>query len=177
MPGPRIAITMGDAAGVGPEIIMKSLGHRDLYTRCRPLVIGDAERLRADGRIVGSDLAVSSIANREPDLAHLGERPGTVDCIDLALIPPDLPWGKLSAVAGNAAFRYIQTATELAMAGKVSAICTAPINKEALHPAGPTFPPPPEPLAPLTRAPPVPTRLTPPHPTDDLVTPHLARPS
>src|SRR5258708_36818645 len=110
MPGPRIAITMGDAAGVGPEIIMKSLGHRDLYARCRPLVIGDAERLRAAGRLVGSDLAVTSIANHEPDLAHVGERPGTVDCIDLALIPADLPWGKLSPVAGAAAFPSLNTA-------------------------------------------------------------------
>src|SRR6266700_3198182 len=123
MSRPRIAITMGDAAGVGPEIIMKSLGHRDLYARCRPLVIGDAERLRAAGRLVGSDLQVSAISDSEQALAHAGDQPGTVDCIDLALIPPDLPWGKLSAVAGDAAFRYIQTATQLAMAGKVAAIC------------------------------------------------------
>src|SRR5258706_16394963 len=100
MPRPRIAITMGDAAGVGPEIIMKSLGHRDLYDRCRPIVIGDTERLRAAGRLVGSQLQVASIANHNPDLSHAGDRPGMVDCIDLALIPPDLPWGKLSAVAG-----------------------------------------------------------------------------
>src|ERR1700722_17332668 len=104
MPGPRIAITMGDAAGVGPEIIMKSLGHRDLYARCPPIVIGAAERLRAAGRLVGSELQVVAVANG--DLANAGERPGTVDCIDLALIPPDLPWGKLSALAGDAAFRY-----------------------------------------------------------------------
>src|ERR1051326_1409057 len=103
---PRIAITMGDAAGVGPEIIMKSLGHRDLYARCRPLVIGDAERLRAAGRLVGSELTVAAIANSEQALANAGERPGAVDCIDLGLIPPDLPWGKLSAVAGDASFRY-----------------------------------------------------------------------
>src|SRR6476661_4208336 len=102
MPGPRIAITMGDAAGVGPEIIMKSLRHRDLYARCRPVVDGDA------GRVVRTELQVASIENREADLAHVGERPGTVDCIDLALIPTDLPWGKLSALAGDAAFRYIQ---------------------------------------------------------------------
>ena len=55
---------------------------------------------------------------------------------DLALIPPDLPWGKLSALAGDAAFQYIRAATELAVAGKVAAICTAPMNKEALHAGG-----------------------------------------
>ena len=55
---PIIAMTMGDAAGVGPEVIMKSLAHSELYTQCRPLVIGDADRLREAGRIVGSSLEV-----------------------------------------------------------------------------------------------------------------------
>jgi len=173
MPGPRIAITMGDAAGVGPEIIMKSLGHRDLYARCRPVVIGDAGRLRAAGRIVGSELQVASIENREPDLAHVGERPGTVDCIDLALIPTDLPWGKLSALAGDAAFRYIQAATELAMAGKVAAICTAPINKEALHAGGHVYPGHTELLAELTGTPEVSMMLTAPNLRVIHVTTHM----
>ena len=56
---PIIAITMGDAAGVGPEVVMKSLGAADLYERCRPLVIGDAGRLREAGALVGSSLAVN----------------------------------------------------------------------------------------------------------------------
>ena len=55
---PLVAITMGDAAGIGAEIIMKCLGHAEVSARCRPLVIGEAERLRAAGRIVGSSLAV-----------------------------------------------------------------------------------------------------------------------
>jgi len=160
MPGPRIAITMGDAAGVGPEIIMKSLGHRDLYARCRPIVIGDAERLRAAGLIVRSELQVAAIAGSEPDFVQAGKRPGTVDCIDLGLIPADLAWGKLSAVAGDAAFRYIQTATELAMAGKVAAICTAPLNKEALHAGGHMYPGHTELLAALTGTPEVSMMLT-----------------
>ena len=55
---PLIAITMGDAAGIGAEVIMKNLGHAEIYRWCRPLVIGDAERLRAAGRVVGSSLTV-----------------------------------------------------------------------------------------------------------------------
>ena len=55
---PLIAITMGDAAGIGAEVIMKSLGHAEIYRWCRPLVIGDADRLRAAGRVVGSSLTV-----------------------------------------------------------------------------------------------------------------------
>src|SRR4051812_144578 len=100
MPRPVIAITMGDAAGVGPEIIMKSLAHAELYERCRPIVVGDANRLRQAGAIVGSALAVRSLSTIE----EMHGTPGSVDCIDLHLIPDDLPWGKLSPVAGNAAY-------------------------------------------------------------------------
>ena len=143
---PLIAITMGDATGVGPEVIMKSLAHADLYERCRPLVIGDAERLRQAGAIVGVALDVRSIETPEA-----GEfRSGIVDCLDLKLIPPGLPFGKLSPVAGDAAYQYLRVATELAVAGKVAAICTAPLNKEALHAGGHKFPGHTEMLAALT---------------------------
>src|SRR5215210_3754986 len=101
MERPRIAITMGDAAGVGPEIIMKTFAHREVFERCRPLVIGDAERLRQAGEIVHSELDVRAIA--EPSEATYQH--GAADCIDLGLIPADLPWGKLSSVAGDAAFQ------------------------------------------------------------------------
>jgi 4-hydroxythreonine-4-phosphate dehydrogenase len=66
--------------------------------------------------------------------------PGTVDCIDLGLIPPDLSWGRLSSQAGEAAYQYLAVAARLALDGKVAAICTAPLNKEALHASGHRFP-------------------------------------
>ena len=131
-------MTMGDAAGVGPEVIMKSLDHPELYEQCRPLVIGDAARLTEAGRIVSSPLQVHGISINELDKALY--KHGTVDCVDLKLIPSGLPWGKLSAVAGDAAFRFIETAAQLAIAKKVAAICTAPLNKEALHAGGHHFP-------------------------------------
>ncbi|MBV9127302.1 MAG: 4-hydroxythreonine-4-phosphate dehydrogenase PdxA [Verrucomicrobia bacterium] len=143
---PVVGITMGDAAGVGPEIIMKSLAHADIYERCRPLVIGDADRLRAAGEIVGTKLEVNAIDT--PAAAKY--TPGTVDCIDLKLIPHDLPWGKLSPIAGNAAFQYIKRAVELALADEIDAICTAPLNKEALHAGGHKYPGHTEMLAQLT---------------------------
>ena len=149
MSRPTVAITMGDAAGVGPEIIMKSLAHPDVYDRCRPVVVGDAGRLRQAGTIVGAELEVRSL----DDIADAGFTPGRVDCIDLHLIPDDLPWGKLSPVAGDAAYQYIKRATELAVAGKVGAICTAPLNKEALHAGGHNFPGHTEMLAALTGTP------------------------
>jgi len=64
---------------------------------------------------------------------------GIVDCIDLRLIPKDLPWGKLSAVAGDAAYCYVELAAKLAMNQEVAAICTAPLNKEALQAGDITF--------------------------------------
>jgi 4-phospho-D-threonate 3-dehydrogenase / 4-phospho-D-erythronate 3-dehydrogenase len=135
---PIVAITMGDAAGVGPEIIMKSLAHAQVYDRCRPLAIGDAERLSEAGRIIGSRLQVRSLSPDEVEKAAF--TPGIVDCVDLKLIPKGLPWGKLSAQAGDAAFRYVEVAAKLALSGKVAAICTAPLNKEALQLGGHHFP-------------------------------------
>lgn len=131
---PFIAITMGDAAGIGPEVIMKALTHAEARENCFPFVIGDAERLSAAGRIVGSTLRVRSIS--EDDIKEVAYDGDVVNCIDLKLIPRDLPWGKLSPLAGAAAFRFIEMATKLAMSGKIDAICTAPLNKEALHAGG-----------------------------------------
>ena len=144
MKSPRIAITMGDAAGVGPEIVMKSLAHAEVYGFCKPLVIGDAERLREAGRICGSKLKV----------------PSDVECIDLKLIPKDLAWGRLSAAAGEGAFQFVKLAATLAMEGRVEAICTAPLNKEALHAAGHYYPGHTELLAELTGTPEVSMMLT-----------------
>lgn len=154
---PRIAITMGDAAGVGPEIVMKSLAHAEVYAMCRPLVIGDAERLREAGRICGSKL----------------KAPGDVECIDLKLIPKDLPWGKLSAAAGEGAFQFVKLAATLAMEGRVEAICTAPLNKEALHLAGHIYPGHTELLAELTGVPEVSMMLTAPNLRVIHVTAHM----
>jgi 4-hydroxythreonine-4-phosphate dehydrogenase len=146
---PRIAITMGDAAGVGPEVIMKALAHPEAYARCRPLVVGDVRRLVRAGEIVGSRLTVRAIAAS----GDARFEPGTVDCIDLALVPEDAPFGKLSAACGEAAYRFIERAVGLALAGEVEALCTAPINKEALNAAGHHFPGHTELLAQLTDTP------------------------
>jgi 4-hydroxythreonine-4-phosphate dehydrogenase len=145
---PIIALTMGDAAGVGPEIIMKALTHADLYHQCRPVVIGDAARLQLAATIVGASLAIATISAAQ--VADAPYHAGTVNCIDLKLIPADLPWGKLSAIAGDAAFRYMEVAADLAVKGVVQAICTAPLNKEALHAGGHKFPGHTEMLAALT---------------------------
>ncbi len=145
---PIIAITMGDAAGIGPEIIMKSLAHPEVYERCRPLVIGDAQRLAKAGNIAGTHLKVHALTPE--DLGSASYTPGTVDCVDLQLVPADLPWGKVSPIAGDAAFRFIELAAKLAVQRQVAAICTAPINKEALQKGGHKYPGHTEMLASLT---------------------------
>jgi 4-hydroxythreonine-4-phosphate dehydrogenase len=143
---PIIGITMGDAAGIGPEIIMKALADPAVYEQCRPVVIGDAKILERANGIVGTNLTVQVI----DDVAAAAYDHGTVNCLDLDLLPADLPFGRISAQAGDAAFRFLEKAIELAKAGKIDAICTAPLNKEALHKGGHLYPGHTEILAELT---------------------------
>jgi 4-hydroxythreonine-4-phosphate dehydrogenase len=153
---PIVAITMGDAAGVGPEVVVKAMADPQLYESCRPIVVGDAARLRKAIEITGAGLKVNAVSSPE----EAGYRSGVIDCIDLDLIPADLPFGELSPAAGEGAYQFIVTATELAMAGRVHAICTAPLNKEALHAAGHRYPGHTELLAALTGTPEVSMMLT-----------------
>jgi 4-hydroxythreonine-4-phosphate dehydrogenase len=137
---------MGDAAGIGPEVTMKALADQEMYAICRPLVIGDAKILERAAGIVGAPLGVRPIARPAEARSVLG----TVDCIDLDLLPADLPFGQVSAAAGDAAFRFVERAIQLASAGEIDAICTAPLNKEALHKGGHRYPGHTEILADLT---------------------------
>jgi 4-hydroxythreonine-4-phosphate dehydrogenase len=143
---PVIAVTMGDGAGVGPEVVVAALADPDLYKTCRPLVVGDVRRLREAAAILGRDLEIVAV----PSVGDAQSAPGRIDVIDLDLLPPDLAWGELSAAAGDAAFQYVRVACELAMSGEVDAICTAPLNKEALRAGGHPFPGHTELLASLT---------------------------
>lgn len=133
---PIIGITMGDAAGVGPEIIVKSLQHSHVYESCRPVVIGDASMLERALQVTG----VNAVINKVSDPAEGKYELGTIDLIDLGLLPGDLPYGQVSAEAGHAAYMYVKTAVELAQAKQINAICTAPLNKEALHKGGHHYP-------------------------------------
>ncbi len=149
MTRPTIAITMGDPAGIGPEVIMKALGTAQAQALCNTLVIGDAGRLRQAGKIVGSALDVDSLADAKD--ANYGST--NVQCVDLKIVPEDLPFGQMSPVAGEAAYRYIEKAVQVVQAGQAQGICTAPLSKEALHAAGHKYPGHTELLAHLTGTP------------------------
>ncbi|MFC0470936.1 4-hydroxythreonine-4-phosphate dehydrogenase PdxA [Halalkalibacter kiskunsagensis] len=143
---PIIGITMGDAAGIGPEIIVKSLTDKDIYDRCQPVVIGDAKMLERVKPIVNADVEVHVI-NQVSEAKNIF---GIIDVIDLNLLAFDLPFGQVSGEAGNAAYQYIAKAVELAKEKKINAICTAPLNKEAMHKGGHLYPGHTEILADLT---------------------------
>ena len=146
MTPPLVAVTMGDPAGVGPEIIAKTFADPDFHARNRALVVGDAGMLKRAAQLVGLPLEINEIP--EPEDAAF--TPGTADVLQVGELPPDLPFGELDAGAGDAAFRYVEKATGLASAGRVAAIATAPLNKEAMHLAGHGYPGHTEILADLT---------------------------
>ncbi len=149
MTRPTIAITMGDPAGIGPEIIMKALARPEAHELCRPLVIGDAGRLRQAGNIVGAEIAVDALSSA----AEANYSTSAVQCLDLDIVPDDLAFGEMSPLAGEAAYRFIAKAVEVVQAGDAQGICTAPLSKEALHAAGHKFPGHTELLAHLTGTP------------------------
>jgi 4-phospho-D-threonate 3-dehydrogenase / 4-phospho-D-erythronate 3-dehydrogenase len=143
---PLVGITMGDPAGVGPEIILKSLNHNDIYQQCRLFVIGDAKILDRAQQFVNTNLEIVRIQ----DVEEAAYESGKVYCLDMDLVSADLPVGQVSAEAGHAAFEFLRKAIELANEGKIDAICTAPLNKEALHKGGHLYPGHTEILAELT---------------------------
>lgn len=130
---PLLAITSGDPAGIGPEIAAMTLAREDIHRDCRPLVIGDACVIEDAVRLCKLDLAVHAVG--KPDEGRY--RPGTVDVLDLGVMTPaDHHYAQVTARQGDAAFRYVERAIELAMAGEADATVTGPINKEALNLAG-----------------------------------------
>jgi 4-phospho-D-threonate 3-dehydrogenase / 4-phospho-D-erythronate 3-dehydrogenase len=130
---PIIAITMGDPAGIGPEIVAKALARREVYKLARPLVVGDAQVMRQGTEIAAVDLSIRPIARVE----EAAFEPGGMDVLDLRNIDvTHLEVGKVSASAGNAAFEAVEKAIELALGKHVDATVTGPIHKEALNAAG-----------------------------------------
>lgn len=131
---PIIGITLGDPAGIGPEITVKALAQHSVYEKCRPLVIGDAGILNNAARMVGRTDIRINVVEKSSDGLYL---PGSIDVIDMKCADADcLPIGRVSAMAGEAAFQYVKKVIELAVAGEVDATVTNALNKEAINLAG-----------------------------------------
>jgi len=130
---PIIAITMGDAAGIGPEIIVKALCSEGMYNICRPLVIGDGNILEKTITLLDRPVKLHRVKSATGVLAQ----PGTIDLLDLHnLKPEEVVVGQIYAPCGRAAMEYIIEAARLTLEGKVKALVTAPISKEATKLAG-----------------------------------------
>lgn len=135
---PRLALTIGDVAGIGPEITAKTLlGHDDLRLKCIPVVIGDEAAMRRGVLNVGGDPdAVRVIAT----VADATNTPGIIELIQTGASLADVALGELSPVAGDGAYRFVVEACRLARNGEVDGIVTAPLNKAAMHAGGHNWP-------------------------------------
>lgn len=123
---------MGDAAGIGPEVIVKALAEKEIYDICRPVVIGDGTVMRKTLIELNSSLSIKTIEN----ITDAQGIYGTIDLLDMKNLPGEVTRGKISAECGKAAMECIAKAAELAGSGEVAAMVTAPINKEAVMAAG-----------------------------------------
>lgn len=133
---PILAITMGDPAGIGPEIIIKALSLKETYDKCVPIVTGDAAVMKYAAQQAGSELAINAVS----DVKDAKFQYGTIDVYDLHCIDMQtFKQGEVAAQCGDAAFKAVVKAIELAMAGEVDGTVTAPLNKEALNLAGHHF--------------------------------------
>lgn len=130
---PKIGISMGDPAGIGPEIIIKTLALQDVYERCNPLVIGDAAVMEAEVKVLQSPIKINAIQ----EVSEAKFTCGTIDVFDLKNVDSnELKPGVVSAMSGKAAFEAVIKNIELALDNSVDATVTAPINKESIHKAG-----------------------------------------
>lgn len=136
MSKPIIAITMGDPAGIGPEIIIKALSNDSMREMARFLIFGDSNILHREANNLDLKIPLIPI----PSVAEAGFPPNAVEIVNLTALSPSLEYGKTSAVSGDAAFRYIKNAALSAIKGEVDAVVTAPISKEALKMAGHNYP-------------------------------------
>lgn len=132
MEKPIIAVTMGDPAGIGPEIVAKSIADKATFDVARCIVIGDKKVMEKAIEIVGADLKVNVVESpADGDYSY-----GVLNMIDLDNIDMSrFEYGKINAMCGQAAFDYIKKSIEITMYKQADAVATTPINKESLHAA------------------------------------------
>ena len=130
---PFIGISVGDPAGIGPEITAKALSLAEIYDLCRPLVVGEAEMMKDAIRFSGLDLKARPVSSPKEGIYQLG----TIDILDLKNIDAkSIQYKNVSADYGRASFEYVKKVIDLALAKEIDATVTGPINKEAINLAG-----------------------------------------
>jgi 4-hydroxythreonine-4-phosphate dehydrogenase len=128
---PVIGITMGDPAGIGPEVIVKALNERWLTDSFHPLIIGNLHLLSKTAKDLGCDLEFAEISSAQD------ARVNRISVFDMGnLNPENVEHGKISADCGRASVEWILEAGRMALNGEIDAIATAPIHKEAAQLAG-----------------------------------------
>lgn len=133
---PTIAITIGDAAGIGPEIALKALLNAETYERCNPLLVGDAKVLAYYIALLQAPLRLNAISSVQQAVF----RPGTVDVVDLDNIDmSQFHPGENAAMNGLAMLQYTQKAVSLALSGQADAVIGGPHTKKAVELAGVEF--------------------------------------
>lgn len=133
MKKPLIAVPIGDPAGVGPEIVAKSVASGDVFEAADCVIVGDKTIIENAIKIVGVDLTVHVISEAEEG----DYRKGILNLIDLGNVDmAKFEFGKVNGMCGKAAYEYIAKCIELANEGKVDAVATTPINKESLRAGG-----------------------------------------
>ena len=133
---PLIGITMGDPAGIGPEVAAKTMAKKEIYEICRPIIIGDANVMKQAVEIAKVTISIRSIA----EVSEAKFEFGTADVFNLKNVDLNqFEQGKISAMAGNAAFEYVKKVIELALNKKIDATVTGPIHKESINLAGHHF--------------------------------------
>lgn len=143
---PVIGITMGDPAGVGPEIVVRALAGRKVRSLCRPVVFGDPSLLSRAATLVGSSLTFHSVSRAGEDSPR-----GTIPVVPVGPLRSPLRPGRPAAAGGRISVAAVEKATAAALGGEVDAIVTAPISKDAIRRAGSPYPGHTEMLASLTR--------------------------
>lgn len=133
MKKPLIAVPIGDPAGVGPEIVAKSVASEEVFEAADCVIVGDKTIIENAIKIVGVDLTVHVISEAEEG----DYRKGILNLIDLGNVDmAKFEFGKVNGMCGKAAYEYIAKCIELANEGKVDAVATTPINKESLRAGG-----------------------------------------
>jgi 4-hydroxythreonine-4-phosphate dehydrogenase len=168
---PVIGITMGDPAGIGPEIIVKALAHKDVLAYCRPLVFGDVNVLKEANRLLSSPCTINPVRKAE----EARGTPGMINLIELSQIDLEgFRFGIPKRSHAAKVIRYLETALSFAMDGRIEGITTCPINKGSLNDAGYPFTGHTEFLAQRTNSAPVVMMLVTPELKVALVTTHCA---